>query len=897
MKQPLYWICIGALFILPVIGTMAEANEIISLNFSENSDNQGFAGGQNIGPLNTNSSYWNNTNGQPDLATGTLADLIDDNGNPTTAWVTWSSANAYWNEDGTSDDQHKMAVGYLDDGGSGIFIEMYDIPYTNYRVYGLYASDQSYDNTIVTMQDMQVNGTWVFGGTSPTSVSAYGSITDSFAQTGQYWSWNDGTTPGNYWTIDISGTSELMIVQSPVGDPGRASISALIIRDLDAPVYDETLKVVINRETGNALLTNNTGSSVDITGIGIRSIHGALMPGSWMSITDHYDAPPGDQSVSSDAWTISSSTPLDLSEGTLGTGTLAQSQSVDLGNIWGKYFAEGNDLTFEYLEAISGQTITGVLDFTGNDGQMYPFGDLNFDGEINLSDWPILRDNNHAVLSGLTPAQSYRLGDMDGDGDSDVFDFDLFVDAYDAANGEGAFAADLAAIPEPSTLALMALGLGGLFLLRRRHVLPMSLFVVLFGLSVCGAQSVVLQPFGVSSSAGGDFIHTIDGAGVLDPALVEMMAPVPTTWPQHILGDSSDENYPTIESSAGRYYGTTTNLAFDLGPFASVEGLAFWNYDERYNGEWLNERGIISADVEYSADGGATWTAIESMSFTIVPDESLSYSAEVKTFSGGPVRANAIRFNNALNDGGNFIGLGEIRFFGVPELLTLEVNTTTGATSILNNEIGAIDINYYQITSASHSLDSTGWSSLQDQDYEGSGGTSGNGDGWEESGGSGSHALAEGFLTGSSILASSASINLGSAFDQQNGYLDGEGKSDLVLTYRTASGLVIQGHVEYVTGTAENADFDGDGDVDGADFLVWQAGFGIAGTGTLANGDANNDTNVDSADLAIWKSQFGTDGASAGPASTAVPEPGTFGLLGLLLAAILPIFFRHTHHR
>jgi hypothetical protein len=79
----------------------------------------------------------------------------------------------------------------------------------------------------------------------------------------------------------------------------------------------------------------------------------------------------------------------------------------------------------------------------------------------------------------------------------------------------------------------------------------------------------------------------------------------------------------------------------------------------------------------------------------------------------------------------------------------------------------------------------------------------------------------------------------------------------------------------------ENADFDGDDDVDGADFLTWQRGLG--GAATLANGNANGDGAVDGADLAIWESQFGT----ATPAAGAVPEPSSVCLLvvGLGVAA------------
>lgn len=71
-----------------------------------------------------------------------------------------------------------------------------------------------------------------------------------------------------------------------------------------------------------------------------------------------------------------------------------------------------------------------------------------------------------------------------------------------------------------------------------------------------------------------------------------------------------------------------------------------------------------------------------------------------------------------------------------------------------------------------------------------------------------------------------------------------------------------------------DADFDQDGDVDGADFLKWQRGFGL-GT-TLAEGDANGDNLVDGDDLTVWRNQFGRPSLSA---FATVPEPATGSLL------------------
>jgi len=84
---------------------------------------------------------------------------------------------------------------------------------------------------------------------------------------------------------------------------------------------------------------------------------------------------------------------------------------------------------------------------------------------------------------------------------------------------------------------------------------------------------------------------------------------------------------------------------------------------------------------------------------------------------------------------------------------------------------------------------------------------------------------------------------------------------------------------EAVTATA---DFDSDGDVDGADFLTWQRGLGV-GT-TRAQGNADGDSDVDVADLAVWKSQFGQTGLSSAAAG-AVPEPAGVVLSAIALAA------------
>jgi hypothetical protein len=82
-------------------------------------------------------------------------------------------------------------------------------------------------------------------------------------------------------------------------------------------------------------------------------------------------------------------------------------------------------------------------------------------------------------------------------------------------------------------------------------------------------------------------------------------------------------------------------------------------------------------------------------------------------------------------------------------------------------------------------------------------------------------------------------------------------------------------------GGMDDADFDGDDDVDGNDLMRWQRGVGLTGQTTNANGDANGDGTVNGADLGVWKTQFGPGAVGA---VTAIPEPATSALAGALAA-------------
>jgi hypothetical protein len=84
---------------------------------------------------------------------------------------------------------------------------------------------------------------------------------------------------------------------------------------------------------------------------------------------------------------------------------------------------------------------------------------------------------------------------------------------------------------------------------------------------------------------------------------------------------------------------------------------------------------------------------------------------------------------------------------------------------------------------------------------------------------------------------------------------------------------------------APNADYNDDGVIDGADFLLWQRTFGNNVT-AFSGADGNGNGVVDAPDLALWKTGFGTATPIGSAATVAVPEPSSLlmgGLAGMLL--------------
>ncbi|MEX2309021.1 MAG: N-acetylmuramoyl-L-alanine amidase [Pirellulales bacterium] len=97
----------------------------------------------------------------------------------------------------------------------------------------------------------------------------------------------------------------------------------------------------------------------------------------------------------------------------------------------------------------------------------------------------------------------------------------------------------------------------------------------------------------------------------------------------------------------------------------------------------------------------------------------------------------------------------------------------------------------------------------------------------------------------------------------------------------TASGEDIIGQIatdddpaNYFGDAPENADFNGDGTVDAADYVIWRKYSGASvPAGTL--GDADQNGEVNSLDYDIWQSQFGTSPGAGSSGASPISEPST----------------------
>jgi hypothetical protein len=293
---------------------------------------------------------------------------------------------------------------------------------------------------------------------------------------------------------------------------------------------------------------------------------------------------------------------------------------------------------------------------------------------------------------------------------------------------------------------------------------------------------------------------------------------------------------PTIGSLQTSYMGISGapagNAGWEKAPGNSANALAEFKPSGSFN--------VSTAGTAVSLGTGFSKTAVAS--------KGLGVNGEDLTFS--------------YHATGGAVVSGQIEYVGTPFLnnIALIVNTTTGIASLKNDTLTSLSLDGYSILSSTGALNGTTWTSLADR-----AGTYPN---WQESPTTG-NALSETNSVAPMAIPAGQSITLGNigAFATQAAK-DGLSMKFILgneATFRFAT-------VSFTSGATLAGDYDSNGRVDGADFLVWQRG-----------GSPNP---LSAGDLATWKSNYGTSAAVGAAAAAAVPEPAACLMASMATIAV-----------
>jgi hypothetical protein len=380
-----------------------------------------------------------------------------------------------------------------------------------------------------------------------------------------------------------------------------------------AAIPTVTVELEIDRDTGAMMLANTSDMAATFSALTITSPTGAIERELLTPITGHYDSNGNGAIDANDPWQITSAAGSHtiFNEVSTGTpGTLGANTQIVLSPGGGWIPSPVEDLTATLL-LDGGSTLNAVVTFTGNGGSPFQRGDLNFDGAFDAADWAALVELSYAPLApGLSPAQSYGLGDLDGDGACDFDDFRLFKTDYNAVHGAGAFEAMVRGVPEPSSVVLASVVLAaGMAVARARRGRGRA------NLALAPAVAAAIA----ASLGGADDAHAVlvhrysfngnvnDSVGTANGTIVDAGGPTAV-----FSGGQLDLSANTGQSSNGITQDAYVDLPNGMISAAAASGtsgalsLEFWaTVSAQHTWQRFGDFGLANAGEGFSDNGGA----------------------------------------------------------------------------------------------------------------------------------------------------------------------------------------------------------------------------------------------------------------------------------------------------
>ncbi len=642
---------------------------------------------------------------------------------------------------------------------------------------------------------------------------------------------------------------------------------------------DPILRAIVDRETGAVSVVNNTGSDFSILGVSVTSAAGGLESSGWQTISSGSNSGVTD----TDPWDVVESTANELSESEVTTpaptvvGATLGSAGLPLGQIWFPSQFEDVEISLTFANSAGG--VFEATIFPQFVGDAPSLGDFNGMGGVDVADYEILISNLHSSLSGLSQLEAYKRGDINGDFRINFLDIDPFIAAYELVNGQSSFAALSAQhpVPEPLSAYLLLAAAGGFGLLQRRRT-RFTAPVAIAGCLVLGGAANAQTHVNALGGPDGNTVSFLSQSA--DDWFTGAASQTDNLWRNR--GGLGIDSLGVYEAWGDPNLGLNSEMAPDLvttisNLTAGAEYRVWVDYVRFGAGvnDYDGNRGGIEAGLVHSAD--MTLFGASTDQNRVVGGSNLN------GFESGDQRGLSAYLGTAVADAngalqvfvGSDVAAGEQRtwFDGVtvaqvvPEL-TLEVNTTTGAVTIRNDDPSTtLDIRYYEVRSSRGSLAPETWSMLDtDPDTVTL-------SGWQAAGGSSGFVLSENNFDSMLTLAPTETQPLGAAFQVGSG-------QDLRFYYAAPGGQLTAGDVVYVQ-SGLVGDYNGDGSVDAADYTVWRDNLNGDESSLGAGRDPANSGPIGEADYTSWKSSFG-NGAPASLAafsSATVPEPASQLLL------------------